>query len=55
MAEALMLKDVSRRGPGSHADEPSRARAARGLAATVFSLDGRANVAREMERGMRLY
>jgi hypothetical protein len=30
-----MLKDVGRLGAGSHADERSRSRAARGLAATV--------------------
>ena len=40
-------------GPGSHVDERSRARAAREMAATVQSRMAGANVAREMEKGMR--
>ncbi len=49
-----MLKDVGRLGPGLHVDVRSRARAARGLAATVQSRMAGANVAREMDRGMGL-
>ena len=48
-----MLVDVGCPELGSHVDERSRARAAREMAATVQSRMAGANVAREMEKGMR--
>lgn len=45
--------ECRRQGLDSHVHEPSRARAARALAATVQSRMAGANVAREMERGMK--
>ena len=45
--------EVGYEGLDWQVDEYSRARAARGLAGTVQSRMAGANVAREMERGMR--
>ena len=52
-AEGLILMEVGYEGLEWQVDEYSRARAARGLAGTVQSRMAGANVAREMERGMR--
>jgi hypothetical protein len=51
-AAALILMDVGYEGLDWQVDEYSRARAAKGLAATVQSRMAGANVAREMERAM---
>ena len=53
-AEGLILMDVGYEGLEWQVDEYSRARAARGLAATVQSRMAGANVAREMEKAMGL-
>ncbi len=45
--------DIGCRVPDSHVGKRSRARAAKGLAATVQSRMAGANVAREIERAMR--
>ena len=52
-AEGLILMEVGYEGLDWQVDEYSRARAARGLAGTVQSRMAGANVAREMEKGMR--
>jgi len=52
-AEGLILMDVGYGGLDWQVDEYSRARAAKGLAVTVQSRMAGANVAREMEKGMR--
>jgi tRNA pseudouridine38-40 synthase len=53
-AEGLILMEVGYEGLKWQVDEYSRARAARGLAATVQSRMAGANVARVMEWAMRL-
>jgi len=54
-AEGLILMEVGYEGLEWQVDEYSRTRAAKGLAGTVQSRMAGANVARERERGMRLY